>query len=476
MASQQRVKVEPAQIVEQKSFKVPGMSLSFRVISWKILITEHHFQVPKDYHDPSAGTIKLFARSSRPVTAPANGSVDDNTKPLPYIVWLNGGPGAPCPSPQNYPFTDMLLERGYELLVLDQRGTGLSTPVTASTLGQRGDVDVQAKHLKLYRADNIVRDCEAIRLALTTDVKEEAAKKWSIFGQSFGGFISITYLSFYPEGLRESFIFGGLMPLVQDPDEVYRRLYKLLALRNKVYYQKYPEDVGRVKKVVGFLDGMSGGKVRLPSGGKLTGRLFLKLGLGFGMHGGIDSVHSLVLQATNDLNLFGHLTRNTLSKIESSLGWEDNMIYSILHESIYTNGKASKWSAHRVMENEYPDFSLKRLDSSEPLYFTGEMVYPWLFDDCAELAKVKDVAEKIAADDDWPPLYDLEQLANNKVPVYAAAYVQDMYVDIAFSLETAAAIKNCNVFTTNVMYHNAIREKRKEVMDQLFALRDDVID
>ncbi|TKX24584.1 alpha/beta hydrolase fold-containing protein 13 [Elsinoe australis] len=469
MASDQRVKVQPAEIIEQRTYQVPG----------KLLITEHHFLVPKDHHNPSSGTLRLFARSARRAASFANPLPDDNTKPLPWMLWLNGGPGQSCPPPQHYPFTDPLLDRGYQVLILDQRGTGLSTPVTASTLGQRGDVDVQARHLKLYRADSIVRDCEAIRFALAAQLPAgsmQGLEKWSIFGQSFGGFISVTYLSFYPEGLRESFIFGGLMPLVEGPDEVYRRLYRVLRRRNEVYYAKYPEDVERVKSIVKFLGRWGDGRVKLPSGGSLTGRLFLALGIGFGMHRRIDSVHDLVLKAALDIEMFGHLTRGTLSTLEASLGWDDCLIYSILHEPIYTNGTAPRWSAHRVKEEEYPEFSLKRLDSDDPLYFTGEMVYPWMFDDCFELAKVKPVAEKLAADSDWPPLYDLEQLAKNEVPVYAAAYVEDMYVDIDFSRETAAAIKGCKMFSTNVYYHNAIREKCKEVVDQLFALRDDVID
>lgn len=86
-------------------------------------------------------------------------------------------------------------------MFLDQRGTGLSTPVTASTLQMRGYNDVQARYLKLYRADSIVRDCEAVRQALTEGYPEEK-KKWSVMGQSFGGFCSVTYLSFYPEVCR----------------------------------------------------------------------------------------------------------------------------------------------------------------------------------------------------------------------------------------------------------------------------------
>ena len=38
-----------------------------------------------------------------------------------------------------------------------------------------------------------MRDCEAIRSALLAHRDD---KRWSILGQSFGGFCSITYLSF----------------------------------------------------------------------------------------------------------------------------------------------------------------------------------------------------------------------------------------------------------------------------------------
>ena len=40
----------------------------------------------------------------------------------------------------------------------------------------------QADYLTHFRADSIVRDAEAIRLNL-------GVEKWSILGQSFGGFV-----------------------------------------------------------------------------------------------------------------------------------------------------------------------------------------------------------------------------------------------------------------------------------------------
>ena len=159
--------------------------------------------------------------------------------------------------------------------------------MTASTLQMRGGNDLQAKYAKLYRADSIVKDCEAIRKILTADYPE-ARKKWSTVGQSFGGFITTSYLSFHPEGLRESFVFGGLQPLVTSPDEVYRRLYKKVIQRNEAYYAKYPEDVAKVKAVMRYLSRFGDGKIKLPSEGTLSRRRFRQIGILLGFHGGLD--------------------------------------------------------------------------------------------------------------------------------------------------------------------------------------------
>lgn len=146
----------------------------------------------------------------------------------------------------------------------------------------------------------------------------------------------------------------------------------------------------------------------------------------------------------------------------------------MIHEPCYTQGSdsAPKWSAHRVQQN----LPLFKLDSSGPLYFTGEMIFPWMFDEYTELQKVKGAANKIAETSDWPELYDDKQLAKNEVPVYAAVYYDDMYVDFDFSMERARNIKGCKTFVTNAMYHSALRHKMVEVTSALFSLRDDEID
>ena len=100
-----------------------------------------------------------------------------------------------------------------------------------------------------------------------------------------------------------------------------------------------------------------------------------------------------------------------------------------------------------------------------------------MFDNYVELRPLKEIADILAQIDDWPDLYDDEQLAKNEIPVYASIYVDDMYVSYDYARETAAKIKNCKYLITNAMYHNAIStEKSDELFRQLYALRDDTLD
>ena len=99
-----------------------------------------------------------------------------------------------------------------------------------------------------------------------------------------------------------------------------------------------------------------------------------------------------------------------------------------------------------------------------------------MFDDYAELVDLKETADVLAYAEDWPELYDEEQLAKNEVPIYSATYVEDMYVHFDLARETALKIKNCKNFITNIMYHDALAHKTDELMKRLFELRDDTLD
>jgi pimeloyl-ACP methyl ester carboxylesterase len=166
-------------------------------------LTEREHTVPLDHDQPDGQTLTVFTRE---VAAP-------DGLDRPYLVFFQGGPGFEATRPTSPPTGWMKRALDdYRVLLLDQRGTGRSTPVGQQIPGDTPEA--QAAYLTHFRADSIVRDAEYIRRELAVD-------RWSILGQSFGGFTSMTYLSFAPEGLREVFITGGLAPIGRPVDDVY---------------------------------------------------------------------------------------------------------------------------------------------------------------------------------------------------------------------------------------------------------------
>jgi hypothetical protein len=287
----------------------------------------------------------------------------------------------------------------------------------------------------------------------------------------------LTYLSKYPQGLREAFTTGGLAPIGKLPEEVYQATFKKVVERNKAYYEKFPEDVDAVHGLAFHIK--SKGGLILPSGGILTVRSFLTLGRSFGFHGGLDSVHDLVLRMKTDLSQFQFITRPTLTALEAALSFDDMVLYAILHEAIYCQRVASNWAAERVgrtlREFQWLTGSPQSAASVRefPLFFSGEMIFPFMFDIFPELEKLAPVADIIAKYPNWPELYDEWQLARNEVPLYSVTYIDDMFVDYGLAQETAKLVKNCKQFITNAMYHDALKCKTEDVLNGLFGLRDD---
>jgi hypothetical protein len=146
--------------------------------------------------------------------------------------------------------------------------------------------------------------------------------------------------------------------------------------------------------------------------------------------------------------------------------FEPSPIYAIFQELCYTEGAAANWSAERL-RTEYPEFDYA---PDQPLLFTGEMVYPWMFDEYAALRPLREAAHILAADTAWPPLYDKAVLQQNTVPVAAAMYYDDMYVERALSEETVSFIKGIKVWATSEYEHNALRMDGQRVLGRLMDM------
>jgi hypothetical protein len=116
---------------------------------------------------------------------------------------------------------------------------------------------------------------------------------------------------------------------------------------------------------------------------------------------------------------------------------------------------------------EYPIFELS---TGQPVYFTGEMIYPWMFDEQARLRPLKEAAHILAEYPTWPALYRADVLRANSVPCVASVYYDDMYVAREFSEEAAATIRGCRVWLTNEYEHNALRAHGEAVLGRLIDM------
>ena len=367
-----------------------------------LVLTEHRFEVPLDHTRPGGEQIEVFVREMR---SPRAAEDDDR----PRLLFLNGGPGFPNIRPQRH---DRWLDE-FHVLLLDQRGTGLSTPANAQTLPGRGDARAQAEYLAHFRADGIVRDAELIRERL-------GIERWSVLGQSYGGFVATPYLSLSPEALREVFITGGLTPVGVPVDDVYRRLVERHERRLELYFARYPEDRARWERV--------------------DDRWLRTVARAAGMSTGPEQLHYLVEHGA------GSLAFTEQARGEASLA--TTPLYALLHEAIYAEGEATRWAAHRVVTER----------GGPALALPGEMILPWMFEDDPGLRPLAGTAQVLAEKDDWGPLYDAERLRANEVPVVAAVYLDDPYVDAELSQRTAALIAGTRLWLTNELQHDGLRE------------------
>ncbi|ALN71810.1 hypothetical protein M673_03735 [Aureimonas sp. AU20] len=406
---------------------IPGMRLR-----------DHRVAVPLDWSRPEGGpTIEIFARE---VVDPSR----DREADLPRLLFLQGGPGGKSPRPAGGgPSWLKEALKTHRVILLDQRGTGRSSRIEGADMARFAGAEAAADHLCLFRADSIVRDAEHLRKTVF------GGGKWETLGQSYGGFITMSYLSFAPEGLSACYVTGGLPGLRTGAEEVYRRTFPRAREKTRRYYERYEGDRALVGRVADLLEADD---VRLPDGDRLTARRLQMLGFDFGMGPGFENVHWLFDEAFSDSGQT-RLSDHFLAAVEGLTGFAGNPLYAVLQECIYAQGEgATGWAAERV-SRAHPDFA----PGHRPLLFPGEMIYSWMFGEIRALRPFQAAAEALAAKTHYPPLVDTARLAASDVPLAAAVYFDDLYVDAGLSIETAAALGNAQTWITNEYEHDGVR-------------------
>ncbi len=356
-------------------------------------------------------------------------------------MFFEGGPGFEAPRPSRTAQSPPWLERAltdFRVLMLDQRGTGRSSPIGVHLAGTPAE---QAAYLSHFRADSIIADAEAIR-------RELGVERWSILGQSFGGFCALRYLSAAPESLREVLFTGGVPPLEASIDEVYAATFARMRARNERFYARYPDDRTRF---LGLLEHTREAPIELPGGDSLRPERLRQLGHVLGMSDGIERLHYLLELDPSSPGF--------LHDAEQATSFARNPIYAVLHEACWANGGQTGWSAQRILD-EQEDWPEE--------YMTGEHIFPWMFQE-PTLAPLREAAELLARHE-WPALYDTERLAGNEVPAAAIVYAEDPYVERRFSELTAAAVPRLRVWLTSEYDHDGLRRDGERVLGRLLDL------
>ena len=414
-----------------------------------LAVEDHSIDVPLDWtgHEPGHGfdgeAIKLFYRV---VTAPEH--VHDD---LPLLVFLQGGPGGAGPRPLS-PSSDGWIEEAvkhFRVVLPDQRGTGRSTRVDTHTMAALADrgAEAQADYLTRFLADSIVRDFEHLRLTAF------AGRRWVTLGQSYGGFLTLSYLSLFPSGVIASFTAGGIPHVPASATEVYEHTFPRMRRKSEQFYERYPQDVERVAAVADIL---ADRPVELANGDHLGVERLQCLGSDFGMKPSFERVHWILdeafLAGDGSASADSPLSDEFLDRVMAATS--SRPLYWPLQEFIYADGEMEepiRWAAQRVRDT-MPEFAGDR----RPLLFTGEAMFPWMFREERALAPFRPAMDVLMERTRFGRLYDRGQLARNEVPLQAAVYFDDMYVDSGMQLDTLSRIGRSHAWVTNEFEHDGL--------------------
>ena len=153
----------------------------------------------------------------------------------PYLVFLQGGPGFEATRPTRPPPPGLAGARAadYRVLLLDQRGTGRSTPVGAACPGARPQEQADVPDALPRRLDRARRRADPR--------SELGVERWSVLGQSFGGFcvddLPVDRAGGPARGVHHR------RPAADRPTGRRRlraRPTRAIAERNRRYFERYP--------------------------------------------------------------------------------------------------------------------------------------------------------------------------------------------------------------------------------------------
>jgi pimeloyl-ACP methyl ester carboxylesterase len=170
-------------------------------------------EVPENRADPAGRRIALSVIVLKPADPPR----------LPPLFDINGGPGLPASIGLGF-YAGSAVAKGRDVVLVDQRGTGLSNPLLCpgveagptvpmmpldavracrSSLAKKAD-------LRRYGTSDAVRDLDDVRRAL-------GYEKIDLFGLSYGTTVALRYMRRYPHTVRAAVLMGVAPPDLLPP-------------------------------------------------------------------------------------------------------------------------------------------------------------------------------------------------------------------------------------------------------------------
>ena len=195
----------------------------------------------------------------------------------------------------------------------------------------------------------------------------------------------------------------------------------------------------------------------LPDGSPMTVERLQLMGSDFGMKPSFERMHWIIDHAFVDgdgtLGCGASVSDSFLMRAFERTNTRSNPLYWTLQEFIYADGDIMpiRWAAAEEKAHRAEFDTLAR-----PLMFTGEAMFPWMFEQMPELKPFKPAMDLLMGDTSWDKIYDPQRLACNEVPLQAAVYFDDMYVDSGMQLDTLSRVGNSHAWVTNEFEHDGL--------------------
>ena len=410
------------------------MSASFATRG--LLLTEHEFSVPLDHSRPDGERITVFAREV----------ADPDGRDRPLLVFLQGGPGSEAPRPTRYPSAPGLA--GPRAARLPRAHARPARHRALEPDRRAARADRRASRPSAWPTSAPTRSSATP----STSAASWARARGACSARASAGCASTTYLSIAPEGLREAFVTGGLPPLGPRIDDVYRATYARTLERSRRYYERYPDDRERVRALrrAPARPRTSACPSRRPA---RPPRRLRQLGGMLGMSDGAEEPALPARAARRLARLPPRRRGGARLRAQPALRRAPRGVLGRRRRDALVGASACCPPPTTTRPSSSP--------ASTSIRGCSRTTARWRRCARPRTSSPRTSGRACTTPTAWRA---------NEVPVAAAIYAEDMYVERAFSEETAAAIRGLRPWLTNEYEHNGLRADGARILGHLIDL------